>query len=454
MKKITVLLLIVMLAFNCVACTPHQNSREDYKVDLNVPYDIEAELVVGITADPMESDMIDALAAAFNEIYENVTITKKIIQGQSYTQALMGLYGSKGMPDILFSSSSENSMFIDKGILLNLDRCIEAEVAANSEWLGQFYENMWNLGKEKYRGSQYLIPRSNDRVVAHYNKEIFRQAKVDMSLVHNGWTWEEFIEVMTTVRNFFDANGRNNDYLLDSYMNWEAVMSSVFASFDAKIFEDKTLAVDNQNTRDALALMRQLVDLKIIAPMNSQASANFEGGQGAMLFHSAPASKYQKLLKDDYDLVTFPLIGREKAGQSEKDYSNAKIGAGVPGYAIFNETENVSLAWKFLSFMLTPEGQNALAVGGSTCLPIRKDMSDPRKNTWGSDLGDINISAYYWEIERNTATDFYLDWDSRYHADLLSALSDMVYSHLSTPGLSASNSIAKFTEDCEDILGL
>lgn len=396
--------------------------------DLDIPYDITAKITVAITPDPIEKTLINALAKGFCQQYYNVTVEPVIIQGD-YIKELGNRFAAEknkpgSVPDILFANSETSYALTSYGLFENLDPCIGYETKTNAAYSEQFYEYYMKLGQEALDGSQYIIPRSADRVVTHLNTRILREAGVDMAKVENGWTWDTFLDVCQQVRTYFDENDMSSRYVIDSYVNWEAVMYPIFCSYGVQIFDENgNVTLDNEDNSEqaqaALDLMKELVTKRYIAPLNSDGSANFEGGQGAMMFHSAPVYKYKSILGDDYDIVTFPLIGE-----------TPKIGAGLAGYGIFSGSANKAVAWKLLSYMLSKEGQEALADGGSTCLPIRKDMADPQTNKWSADYKNMNMSAYTYKLEYNQATDFYLPFNAGSQADVISDLSDLVVSYL------------------------
>jgi len=108
-------------------------------------------------------------------------------------------------------------------------------------------------------------------------------------------------------------------------------------------------------------------------------------------------------------------------------YDNAKIGAGIAGYTI-NARSNVQtrdIAWQFLLYMLSQEGQNALAEGGLNLPSIRKDLADYEVAAWGSGYSDYNLSAYLYAPERKVAVDFVHKFDPELKTDLIQALIDM-----------------------------
>jgi ABC-type glycerol-3-phosphate transport system substrate-binding protein len=450
MKKTVCMLLLSSMLFSLTSCLPEDMDIEEpddtYSAVLIEDYEHDGTLTIAITSDPREKAMMDdGLVKLFQEMYPKITVTCEIIAG-NYASAIMSYYNSGTLPDIVWTNSADAFPFIQNRIFLNLDPYIKLETAKNAEYEAQFVDSMWKLGQKNYDGPQYVIPRSADKVVTHYNKRMFVEAGVDMSSVRNGWSWDDFLAACEKLRQHFDANGKQEEFIIDAYLNWEAIFYPMLLSNGGKVFnEDKSIAIDSEETRAMLDMMDVLVDKRYMAPLNFTKQANFEGGQGAMLFHSVGISKFDSIdgLRDDYDVVTFPLIGE-----------NPKIGTGIPGYAISAETENRDLAWLFLSFLLTKDGQDALALGGSNVPPIRKDMSDPSVNGWGAAYSDkYNMSAYTWGQEYNQNTDFFLPFDGKYQSALIAAVADMITNKLTRPtSMSKDKTIEKCVEDLEDIL--
>lgn len=443
-KFLGCLLGVFLVAVSFSGCGTTSNQVKPITgADLDIPYDIAAKITVAITPDPIEKTLVNALAEGFRQQYYNVEVEPVIIQGD-YIKELGNRFAAEknkpgSVPDVLFANSETSYALISYGLFENLDTCIEYETNKDTSYSDQFYEYYMKLGQEALDGSQYIIPRSADRVVTHLNTRILREAGVDMERVKNGWTWETFLETCRKVREYFDESNMSARYVIDSYVNWEAVMYPIFCSFGTEIFDKEgNVTLDNEinapKTQAALDLMKELVTERYISPLNSDGSANFEGGQGAMMFHSAPVYKYKSILGDDYDIVTFPLIGE-----------TPKIGAGLAGYGIFSGSANKAVAWKFLEYMLSKEGQDSLAEGGSTCLPIRKDMADPQTNKWSAQYKDMNMSAYSYMLEYNQATDFYLPFDAGAQADVISGLSDLVVAYLGGDSFNKSVSAFKLT---------
>lgn len=462
MKKSVAFLITLCLIIGTVAMTgcntnPITNPGSDYEVDINLDSEVKGTLDIGITSEGTEKTMLESLVKEYNQIYPNVKINLEQIP-EPYNNSLVSYYQADSstpgtMPDILMSNSSDMHPIIgEESILLNLQPYINASVKAGKLNLSDYYEEMWLLGKKDYSGDQFLIPRSSDRVVTHINEKIFTDCfssyesagkalpftPIEGTFVPaNGWTWDEFLATCAALRQYYDENGKRNLYLIDSYLSWEAVFYPIFRANGAELINKETgaIIVNSQQTRAALEMMKVLIQNRYAAPFNSSSQANYEGGQGAMMFHSAYASRWVKTLKEQYNLTTFPLIG-----------SNPYIGTGVAGYGIYSRTPNRDLAWTFVSFVLTRDGQNALAAGGMTTNPIRKDMADSATNNWGKEYVSkgINMAAYTYGTNYCIPTDFFTYYKTDMYSDLLDAASTMVTKAM------GSMSITDAMRECED----
>jgi ABC-type glycerol-3-phosphate transport system substrate-binding protein len=395
---------------------------DDYDVQTGLPYDYEATLEIGLPPLPGAAALIQGPIDAFNERYPYIKFKVVTVQGGSdFNSSFVNYHNAGNAPDIIQTGGIGFFNLLDKKLLLNLKPYIEAEKEQNPGYEEQFIESMWKQGQKDYDGDQYVIPRSSDRVVTHYNKKIFADAGVDMTLVKNGWTWDDFLKVCATLRDYYDRSGKSDPPVWVNF-DWEATVFPIFESCGGKVFgEGKVVSIDSPGTRDALNVMKNLVDLNYAASPNAL-QPNFEGGIAAMRFSSESVSEFAAL-GGNHDLVTFPLIG-----------GDGKIGAGISGFSVYQGSPNRDAAWQFLSFLLGKNGQNALAGAGLTMPPIRKDMQDSSTNAWGSGFTDKNMAAYTWAPERNFITTFFVNSPYSNQLPLVETITSMVFDYLRKPG--------------------
>lgn len=438
MKKILsfalTLLLALGVATGCGAPTGNSGSKPS-EVNLHPDANVTATLRVAVENYTAEKKIISEIGEILTAKYPNVTVKIETISGGISSQYATW-FRNKNVPDILVNNSFDMFTLSDKGLLSDLTPYLDAEAADPESTfdINDYYESYIKMGQANFDGEQYMIPRSADRVVCHYNKAIFKAAGVDMSLVRNGWTWDDFMTVCATLRKYYDSQDSMKAYtLVDPYFTWEAVYNPIFESYGVEYYDENgEVALESDATENALKFIKSIIDNKY-ASRPSVEQAGMAGNKGCMLFHSQAASLMATELSvyypdaekvsDYYDVVTMPVIpGREK------------IGCGAAGYSVYDGSENKDLAWQFLKILLSKEGQNIMADSGSNYVPVRKDMADYTnpENHWGKGYEDLNLSAYTYNCgagddpDWNCYTTYIARKAPKYASSVGSALSTLI----------------------------
>ena len=439
MKKILSLALTLLLALGvatgCGTPSGNSGSKPSDEVNLHPDENVKATLSIAVENYTSEKKIVSEIGEILTAKYPNVTIKIETIAGGISSQYATW-FRNKNVPDILVNNSFDMFTLSDKGLLSDLTPYLEAEAADPESTfnINDYYESYIKMGQANFDGEQYMIPRSADRVVCHYNKAIFKAAGVDMSLVKNGWTWDDFMKVCETLRKYYDSQDSMKNYtLVDPYFTWEAVYNPIFESYGVEYYDENgEVALESNATENALKFIKSIIDNKY-ASKPSVEQAGMAGNKGCMLFHSQAASLMATELSvyypdaekvsDYYDVVTMPVIkGHEK------------IGCGAAGYSVYDGSENKDLAWQFLKILLSKEGQNIMADCGSNYVPVRKDMADYTnpENHWGKGYEDLNLSAYTYNCGANDDPDWncYTTYIARkapkYASSVGSALSTLI----------------------------
>ena len=404
-------------------------------MNLHPDENVTATLRVAVENYTAEKKIISEIGEILTAKYPNVTVKIETISGGISSQYATW-FRNKNVPDILVNNSFDMFTLSDKGLLSDLTPYLEAEAADPESTfdINDYYESYIKMGQANFDGEQYMIPRSADRVVCHYNKAIFKAAGVDMSLVRNGWTWDDFMTVCATLRKYYDSQDSMKAYtLVDPYFTWEAVYNPIFESYGVEYYDENgEVALESAATENALKFIKSIIDDKY-ASRPSVEQAGMAGNKGCMLFHSQAASLMATELSvyypdaekvsDYYDVVTMPVIpGHEK------------IGCGAAGYSVYDGSENKDLAWQFLKILLSKEGQNIMADSGSNYVPVRKDMADYTnpENHWGKGYEDLNLSAYTYNCgagddpDWNCYTTYIARKAPKYASSVGSALSTLI----------------------------
>ena len=384
MKKIVVWLLALVCAFGMAGCKPVITDG-DYEVNIDLDQNTEGTLsiLVPSTDGGRESDIIDVLAKGFKAIYPNVTVVKHadMITDEMYMDTIGTLVQSESMPDLE-------------------------------------YFNM-----ATYEGKRYIMPRNADTVVTYFNRSMLEEAGIKTSgadrdpRLSNDWTWEDFISVCEDLVAFWDRDRTKyaNYYCIrQTLFDWESVWNPIMQSVGAEAYRDGEVAIDSEETREFIALYKELIDKKIAPTWDSGSNARLINGSAAFEFASNGPSEMQKyeVLKDNFDVLTFPLVGGAETG---------RIGTGFAGWGISSTSENRDLAWAFLHYMISEEGQLAMCSSGVSTTPsLLRSLSEEK--TWAKDFKHLNLDAFMAHGENKVTPAYFKGFDPSHMFDIQYAL--------------------------------
>ena len=415
MKKFLSFLLATVTCLSVAAaasCKGKSNNRNNGGVVVEIPdKNVKANISIAVPGtNENERSMIECLTDGFKEEYPNVTFSFRTIQVNTYGNNIQRLASSQALPDIIWTNSPD--IYEVYGYMEPLDEYIK-----KSNELGHFgeagfdntfyteYFDMASVG-----GKRYAVPRSSDCVVTFYRKDWFASAGVDMDTIRNGWTWDDMLAACAKLRTWLDGRGLSGVYCLEPNLtSWLSTSVPMLSSLGNEVInENGRNVIADGGAEETLALLREMVEKRYIPDSQTTVGSGFEQGSCAMYFQSMAISTLasKSWVKDGMlDLVTFPLIGVDNNGV--KNYDNAKIGAGVAGYSISKTSANKAIAWAFLRYLLSRDGQQEMALNGLNLASIRKDLADPKTANWGSGYENLNLEAYTWGSQYKMSADFF-----------------------------------------------
>ena len=443
MKKLLTILLAGLLSLavfsgcNRSGNKPGRQPVDPNDITVNLDPNMQAELEIMVPGGNInERTMIQCLIDDFADLFPNVTINMSYVSVDNYVNAVRQQQIPGTLPDIVWSNSPDFYELVESETFVDLTPYIKANelqdkvntyIGADGEpakysFEDDFYTEFYDMGS--VGESCYVIPRSSDAVVTFINTDILEKAGVDLdpatTKVKNGWTWDDFMEVCAKVRTYMDNNGMRTDYVFDANLtSWLSVCYPMLLSYGGEVLNEKgEIAIDSEATRQCLAMVADLVEKRYINDSTVATSGSFDNGKSAMLFQSASVSLYANrvALKGKVDLVSFPLI---------TENNTPKIGAGIAGYAINNESENIELAWAFLNYLSSYAGQQKMALNGLNLASIRKDLSDYTVANWGKGYETLNLAAYTYGSEYKVSTDFFTRTNLSAKAGIQQAIKQM-----------------------------
>lgn len=394
------------------------NKEADISVDPNI--DTELSILVP-SGNQYETDIINS---AFNDgfaiQYPNVKLKINYVSISSYESSVRNMSMAGNLPDIVWTNNPEYIFLVKNDIVEPLDSYFNAGIKAGGFSWEDVKKDYFDMGA--YQNVHYVVPRSADCVVTFYNKKILTDSGIDMSKIKNGWTWDDFLSVCADWRTYLSSVGKGNDYYCcDAYLNgWNSVVYPMLRSFGGEVLDESgKLVIDSAGSRECVEAIHTLVNNNYVVKAGTTAGTSFETGDTPFCFQSASFSHYDEkaAIHGDIDIVTFPLITK---------HNTPKIGAGIAGYSMSKKARNKALAYKFLEYLVSEEGQNLLAKGGLNTPPIRKSLNDYKTAEWGKGYEDKNLQAYLDYDEDKISDDFLLRADPSHFSRMNLAFQDFI----------------------------
>lgn len=415
-NKILAAIAVAVLSLSFLGgCGPkiNESQPDDYEVNLNVDKNTEATLSVMVPSGDggLEAKYVEAIAEGFKELFPKVKVTLdyRDISDNGYAASINSAIASGKAPDLFYTNTGFYYYLISKNCIVNLEPYYKAAKDAGVLNLeSDYYTSFFSMSE--YDGKRYVVPRSMDSVVTYYNTDILAAAGINPKTdarFNNAFTWEQFDSLLDDVNTYLTSAQAKTDgyadcYALDPCFEWEAVYNPIMQSYGANIFDENgNITVESENMTE-MATMINTISKKgrIIKPYSS--AYNFKAGKCAFFFSSYGPTKMNEELavRGKFDALPFPLIGE-----------NGKIGCGFAGWGISSRSSATqrNLAWQFLSYMISKEGQMALINNGLATPSIRIDLAEEKQ--WSKGFENLNLDAWLVSEDKKICTDYFVKFD-------------------------------------------
>lgn len=415
-NKILAAIAVAVLSLSFLGgCGPkiNESQPDNYEVNLNVDKNTEGTLSVMVPSGDggLEAKYVEAIAEGFKELFPKVKVTLdyRDISDNGYAASINSAIASGKAPDLFYTNTGFYYYLISKNCIVNLEPYYKAAKDAGVLNLeSDYYTSFFSMSE--YDGKRYVVPRSMDSVVTYYNTDILAAAGIDPKTdarFNNDFTWEQFNSLLDDVNAYLTSAQAKTDgyadcYALDPCFEWEAVYNPIMQSYGANIFDENgNITVESENMTE-MATMINTISKKgrIIKPYSS--AYNFKAGKCAFFFSSYGPTKMNEELavRGKFDALPFPLIGE-----------NGKIGCGFAGWGISSRSSATQrdLAWQFLSYMISKEGQMALINNGLATPSIRIDLAEEKQ--WSKGFENLNLDAWLVSEDKKICTDYFVKFD-------------------------------------------
>ncbi len=389
-KRFLTLLLALCALLSFAACggtpdDPESSNPNPPPVTSDEPEDGKTNLVVGIISDTSEREMMESVIAAYEADNPDVNVRIMQIAG-NYSQQIVNLASTGELPDVYMNYDTLVGYLAKSNVSLDLTSYLtEYGISADD-----FYPSIWQLGviEEKV----YMMPREYAHCVVYYNKELLTTAGVDMSVIRNGWTWEEFEAVAAQL---VEKRGTIvTQYGADLQLNWPTtVLSYIYGKGGTLFSEDKqSCTIDDPNTVAAYQELKGKVDEGVYTNVFRAGTPTFLSGNVGFYFSVRPQANIidRTFSEGNWDVVSFPAMS------GAEQY----VGSGATGYSVSSYSENREAAVDFLMYMMSEEGMNVMASSG-LIVPSRISMNTADAAWRSFPNASINQDAFVYEPDRD-----------------------------------------------------
>ena len=352
MKKLTAIILVLMLAVSCFAGCGKKETSTDGKITLRIG------LPGGDSITPLE--LIDEFKAANPDIE---IITDEAPWADFRTKLDLQI-GGKNEPDVYITDSGHATSLASKGVLMDLTGKIDEEL--NKE---DYISSLLSLSDSD--GKVWGVPHAINSTALFYNEELFDKAGLEYPT--ENWTWEDVLEAAKKLTGPKNKDGASDVYGFSMSSNmtlgWYPI---VLATGGTPLDKTRTKSnFDDPKTIDGVNKFEEMAKSQI-SPPAAWASAN--GGkipcfyQGKIAMTILQSSAVKTIVENAPDLrfnVTNIPYGWD--GERNTIY--------VPNVWVISgrvSEEKQEAAWKWLRFYLSEASQLKLAEECRGGYPVHK----------------------------------------------------------------------------------
>ncbi|MET3558866.1 multiple sugar transport system substrate-binding protein [Streptococcus rupicaprae] len=323
-----------------------------------------------------------AYQAAISKFEESEGIKVKIIatDADQYATKLQAAISGGNIPDVFYVEQHNLMAYVDNGVLLDITGYVEDS--------GFDLDNIWEYGVNTYRydgkkvgqGPIYGLPKDLGPFALGYNKDMFKEAGLELPDTDTPYTWDEFVDVSKKLTKDTDGDGKVDQWATGFNVNW-SLQAFVWSNGGDWVNEDKdTVTVDTPEFAEALQYFADLQNVHKVTPSIADAQTldtyqRWMNGEIAF-FPVGPwdMSTYAKL-GFEYDLIPWPA---GKTGKPATFIGSLGIGAS-------SKTKNPEKAAKLVEYLsASKDGQQQL-VDAQIQIPNLIDMAEE----WASDTTAI-----------------------------------------------------------------
>jgi multiple sugar transport system substrate-binding protein len=326
------------------------------------------QLTWATPGNPDELAVYESLAERFMEANPDIEVTTD--REAADMEKFVTLIAAGTPPDLGFATLYNWPSFAERGIFMALDDFIEQD----SYDLEDFYEQIitpYRYNGETFgEGQLYGLPKEIAIRAMYFNQDIFEEAGItEMPTPDDVWDWDRFIEMTKAATVKEGGRTRQYGYIQDvRWTFWQIWAWSAGGDPVDDLYNPTTSTLDNPAVLEGYQVFTDFVTSLGTAPAaavtREQGHAEmFAGGLGAAYNNGRWMVPLFREVYFGWDVMPMPM-----KTQRAQTLSGSMFGICEGG-------QSPDAAWKLLSYIVGPEGQELMTETG-LLLPSRKSVAE------------------------------------------------------------------------------
>ena len=321
-----------------------------------------------------------------------VKVNINVVNWDNYWTLLEAGASGGEMPDVFWMHSNTAQMYMENGLLLNLDDYIAADDAID---MANYYDGIVALYQSD--GHQYAIPKDHDTIALLYNQAIFD--KYGVATPTDDWSWDDVYEAAKAISEAGAADGVYG-YALNTSNNQDGWYNLVY-DYGAQIVTDdhKGSTIGSPEGKAGMEMVRKI--LTVAAPQATVAETGTDSlfksnvvgmiTQGSWMINSF----YTADGRDNYKWAMIPYGDANGNGQCDPGERQSCYNG--LGWAASASVADPDAAYSLISYFCAKEGQEKQAKLGVTMAGY-KGVSEEFANAFEG----MDVSAFTRVEEEGT----------------------------------------------------
>jgi len=283
----------------------------------------------------------EKMAAEFTEKNPGIKIEIQLNGWSDYWTALDAAASAGTLPDTFWMHSNNFYRYASNDMLMTMDDLIASSDKID---LNNYPEGLVAL--YNHNGKQYCIPKDFDTIGLWYNKTMFDEAGLEYP--DETWAWDDLYEAAKKLT----KPDKSQYGFLAALHNQEGFYNFIYQNGGTVITPDKKSGYDDPRTIEAMEFYVKFVK-EGLSPLifgDAERAEAMQNGLCAMGFFGSwnlsgfAANEY---MAENFDVTVLPAA---------PNGGRASIYNGL-GYAIAPNTRNADVAWKWVEYLASEEGQ-------------------------------------------------------------------------------------------------